>query len=75
MAFITIIQTKSGHADCSDYFFRAGTPNRVCRIFPGEIAYVPDEEVERHLATKLVTSVDGRSAKGKIVNPEDLPTK
>jgi len=75
MAFIQIIQTKSGHADCSDYFFKDGGPKGVCRILPGEIAYVPDDELERHVATKLVTSVDGRSAKGKEVNPEDIPTK
>ena len=75
MAFIQITQIKGGAAGCSDYFFKEGVPDKVCRILPGEVAYVPDSELDTHLATELVTSVDGRAAKSKVVNPEDVPTK
>lgn len=73
MAFIQIIQIKGGQAGCSDYWFKDGTAEDVSRILPGEMAYVPDGDLERHLKSGLVNSVDGRSAKGKVVNPNDIP--
>jgi len=73
MAFIQIIQIKGGQAGCSDYWFKDGTAEGISKILPGEMAYVPDEKLESHLASGLVASVDGRTAKGKVVNPEDMP--
>ncbi len=75
MAFIQIISLKSGPSSCHQYFFKDGIPGARCHIEIGEVAYVPDNTLDMHLATDLVSAIDGRGAKKDVVNPEDLPAK
>lgn len=67
MAFIQIISLKGGPASCANYYFKEG----AC-IEPGEVAFVPDDELSTHIDTELVFAVDGRTVKNKIVNPDDM---
>lgn len=70
MAFIQITQIKGGQAGCFDYFFKDGE-----RILVGEFAYVPDEQLQAHLDTQLVSQVSTLPKDAVVVNPQDLPQK
>ena len=64
MAFITIIALPEGGASsCTKYFYRGSAPaGEQCFIRVGEVAEVPDSELDAHLATGKVVSVAGLDA-------------
>lgn len=59
MAFIKIITLPSGVSTCSGYFYRPynGDVSVKRKIVIGEIAEVPDKELEAHLRTGMVMQV------------------
>ena len=68
MAFIKIISLPSGNgATCTKYYYAEkdrNDPNANAnrRIAVGEVAEVPDDELEAHLATGKVMQVSGPTA-------------
>ena len=63
MAFIKIITLPGGVASsCSHYFFKEGAVHEKCFIAVGEVAEVPDSELQNHLGTGKVMQVSGPDA-------------
>jgi len=73
MAFIEIYVTPNKQAACANYFFRDGRPEEICSIKPGEVAYVPDDELDKHIDTQFVHQTTLAKSEGRIVNEVDRP--
>ena len=64
MAFITIIALPDGGAAaCTKYFYRGTAPeSERCFIRVGEVAEVPESELDGHLSTGKVIEATGMDA-------------
>ena len=62
MAFIKIIQMPNGYAAGRGYTFKQRTKqHEVCKIRPGEVAEIPDEDLDWHLSKGVVQQCKGPS--------------
>lgn len=68
MAFIEIYVTPNGNAACGGYFYSDDK-----KIKPGEVAWVPDSDLETHIERGFVHQTTLAKAEGRIVNEEDRP--
>ena len=60
MPFIKIIALPNGgKVATSEYFFKNHVVNEKCSIKPGEVAEVPESELDFHLSTGMVMEVRG----------------
>lgn len=71
MAFIEIIVTPNGQAACKNYFFREGIPNTAHKIEVGEVAYIPDDQLDEHLDRGFVRQITMAKLGDKVVVNED----